>query len=109
KEGNLPPGIMPIWSMIRECLDNHVGAAELERGAEELEKLKGEQSDRESQSQEQGACGGGSLYPTLPSLEDLCLTSSDDERHRSNWELEKEIRPARRIKLKRHKESKRDT
>ncbi|KAL1763381.1 igE-binding protein-like, partial [Sigmodon hispidus] len=44
KEGNLPPGIMPIWSMIRECLDNHVGAAELERGAEELAKLKEERS-----------------------------------------------------------------
>ncbi|KAL1781153.1 igE-binding protein-like [Sigmodon hispidus] len=79
KEGSLPPGLMSIWSMIRECLDNHVGAAKLERGAEELAKLKEERSDRESQSQEQGACEGGSLYLTLPSLEELCLTSSDDE------------------------------
>ncbi|KAL1791313.1 endogenous retrovirus group K member 24 Gag poly protein-like, partial [Sigmodon hispidus] len=108
KEGNLPPGIMPIWSMIRECLDNHVGAAELERGAEELAKLKEERSDRESQSQEQGACGGGSLYPTFSSLEELCLMSSDDERHRSSSESEsereKEMRPAQRVKLKRQKE-----
>ncbi|KAL1764351.1 endogenous retrovirus group K member 24 Gag poly protein-like, partial [Sigmodon hispidus] len=93
KEGNLPPGVMPIWSMIRECLDNHVGAAELERGAEELEKLKGE-------GQEQGACGGGNLYPTLPSLEELCLMSSDEERRRSSSESEsereKEMRPAQR-------------
>ncbi|KAL1763302.1 igE-binding protein-like, partial [Sigmodon hispidus] len=106
KEGNLPPGIMPIWSMIRECLDNHVGAAKLEQGAEELAKLKEERSDRESQSQEQGACGGGNLYPTLPSLKELCLTLSDDERRRSSSESEreKEMRPAQRVKLKRQKE-----
>ncbi|KAL1770521.1 igE-binding polyprotein-like, partial [Sigmodon hispidus] len=96
KEVSLLPGVMPIWSMVRECLDNHVGAAKLERGAEELAKLKEEWSDRESQSQEQGACGGDSLYPTLPSLELLCLTSYDDERHRSSSESEsdQEVRPA---------------
>ncbi|KAL1764233.1 hypothetical protein HispidOSU_015584, partial [Sigmodon hispidus] len=69
---------MPIWFIERECMEDPAGVSELERGAEELEKLKEERS--EEGSQEQGACGGGSLYPPLPSLEESCLSSSEDEK-----------------------------
>ncbi|KAL1763991.1 hypothetical protein HispidOSU_011145, partial [Sigmodon hispidus] len=60
-------------------MEDPAGVSELERGAEELERLKEERSEEGSQDQEQGACGGGSFCPPLPSLEESCLSSSSED------------------------------
>lgn len=92
KEGDLPFGVMPIWSIVRECMEDPAGISELKRGAEELERLKEERSEEGSQDQEQGTCGGSSLYPPLSSSEDLCLSFSEDEKSGSASEIEEEGR-----------------
>ncbi|KAL6081748.1 hypothetical protein STEG23_016830 [Scotinomys teguina] len=82
----------------------------MENGAEELAKLqeeRSEKSEKGSHCKEQGACGGGNLYPPLPSLEDLCLASTDAKESESNSEAEPEEEPARRNQCERDKSRRR--
>ncbi|KAL6084850.1 hypothetical protein STEG23_024434, partial [Scotinomys teguina] len=82
----------------------------MENGAEELAKLqeeRSEKSEKGSQSKEQGAYGGGNLYSPLPSLEDLCLASTDTEESESSTETDIEERPSRRKRRERDKNRRR--
>ncbi|KAL6084196.1 hypothetical protein STEG23_012495, partial [Scotinomys teguina] len=82
----------------------------MENGAEELAKLqeeRSEKSEKGSQIKEQGAYGGGNLYSPLPSLEDLCLASTDTEESESSTETDIEERPSRRKRLERDKNRRR--
>ncbi|KAL1790054.1 hypothetical protein HispidOSU_011128 [Sigmodon hispidus] len=84
-------------------MEDPAGVSELERGAEELERLKEERSEEGSQDQEQRACGGGSLCPPPPSLEESCLSSSEDEKSGSASEVEEKGRHTQRFRRERYK------
>ncbi|KAL6041461.1 hypothetical protein STEG23_023576 [Scotinomys teguina] len=110
EEGRLTTGVLPIWALVKECLEAETAEEEMENGAKELAKLqeeRSEKSEKGSHCKEQGTCGGGSLYLPLPSLEDQCLASTDAKESESNSEAEPEEEPARRNQCERDKSRRR--
>ena len=65
EQGDLNPGIRPIWRMIRSCLDDQKCSGALEAGRIALEQLKEERSESASSVRSTEAKADASLYSEL--------------------------------------------